>query len=105
MKTHIMIGERYSIPCDANPIFDGTAASVHANECNCQECFDVLVKQHDLTYMYSDDAAVYRRGDEQYRRIRTISGNLDPEFARRIWNEMVDERLAAGYRKQFYWRA
>ena len=68
------------------------------------EQFTQMVKNHDLTYMYSDDGAVSRRGFESLQAIKTAAKDLDPRVVKTIWNAEVDKCLAEGYRKDFYWR-
>ncbi len=59
---------------------------------------------HDLTYSYSDDGRVYRRGSESLSRVKKMAESLPREDAVRIWNEVVDSKIAEGFRDQFYWR-
>lgn len=66
--------------------------------------FRTMVNQHDLTYSYSDDAEVSRRGYNSFRDIQVASYQFDPSVAETIWNEVVDRKLGEKYRKEFYWR-
>lgn len=68
------------------------------------EKFKTLVKNHDLTFGYSDDGSVYRRGSESLGEIKRIASTLPREEVVRIWNEVVDSKLAVGFRETFYWK-
>jgi hypothetical protein len=65
--------------------------------------FRNLCVNHDLTYQYSDDGAVWRRGNERLAVIQAAARELTRETAVRIWNETVDTKVSAGYRESFYW--
>jgi len=72
---------------------------------NLREIYERRVREHDLTYSYSDDPNSYRRGKESLSQLRTlVSAINDPEYTTRIWNENVDRCLAEGFRESFYWR-
>lgn len=66
------------------------------------EEFAQLVRQHDLTYNYSDDGSVWRRGQAAYDRIVTASKQFPREDVVRIWNAEVDRKLVDG--TSFYWK-
>lgn len=68
------------------------------------ETFKQLVEQHDITYSYSDDASVWRRGHEQRERIAELAKQLPAEEVEAIWNAKVDRCLLPDYRQPFYWR-
>lgn len=59
---------------------------------------------HDLTYSYSDDHSVWRRGSAAYGRIREAAKKFPAEDVARIWNAVVDTKLVESARSQFYWR-
>jgi len=59
---------------------------------------------HDLTYDFSDDHSVWRRGGESLTKVKTAAAELPRETAVRIWNEVVDTKLREEYRQQFYWK-
>lgn len=67
--------------------------------------FEKMVRDHDLTYSYSDDGAVYRAGSAAHDRIRAAARDLPEEDVRRIWNAKVDATIAEDYREPFYWRS
>lgn len=69
------------------------------------EFFEHLVKNHDLTYSYSDDAKVWRVGEEQLRAIKEAAKSLPLEDVKRIWNAKVDKTLVEGSREAYYWRS
>lgn len=66
--------------------------------------FTKLVDEHDLTYDYSDDGAVWRRGVAERDAIKALALELPREDVERIWNARVDRTLREGYREPFYWR-
>jgi hypothetical protein len=66
--------------------------------------FSDMVWAHDLTYSYSDDGAVWRRGQAAYDKIRETAKALPIEDVEKIWNQVVDHKLSPDARKSFYWR-
>lgn len=66
------------------------------------EEFTLMVRTHDLTYAYSDDPSVYRRGRDSYDMIVEAAKQLPREDVVRIWNEEVNRRLFDG--SDFYWK-
>jgi hypothetical protein len=69
-----------------------------------QHEFYHLCKAHDLTYSYSDDYGVWRRGAESLVQLQEYAKvHLRYAVARRIWNAVVDEKLVEGARESFYW--
>lgn len=66
--------------------------------------FEILVSKHDLTFMYSDDPYWYHRGNQELAEIKAFGAFLPREDVVRIWNQMVDRKLAEGYRESFYWK-
>lgn len=74
------------------------------NDINTIEDFEKACASHDLTYSYSDDGDVWRRGSADYARIRKAADKFPREDVERIWNGMVDRQLIEGAREQFYWR-
>lgn len=66
--------------------------------------FHQLVRQHDLTHMYSDDASVYRRGSAALSEIMSAAKLFPREDAVRIWNSEVDRKMSEGFREEFYWK-
>ncbi len=69
-----------------------------------EEEFRKLCQQHDLTYEYSDDGSVWRRGNETLAKVQAAAKQLDREVAVRIWNEVVDTKLIPEGRAAFYWK-
>lgn len=65
--------------------------------------FEAACKRHDLTYNYSDDGAVWRAGEAQYKAIKNMAEELPREVAVRIWNKVVDEKILSDHRNGFYW--
>ena len=68
------------------------------------EEFRRMCQAHDLTYSYFDDGRVWQRGHDQLMTIRAAAKGLPPEEVARVWNEVVDSKLAEGARASFYWR-
>jgi len=68
-----------------------------------EEEFRTMCEQHDLTYAYSDDHSVWRRGTDSLRRVREAAAQLGDEKAVPIWNSVVDQKLVPEARTQFYW--
>lgn len=67
------------------------------------EEFTSLVDQHDLTFAYSDDGAVWRSGQAELFRIREEARNFPREDVVRVWNAKVDRTLVERARANFYW--
>ncbi len=68
------------------------------------EKFKQLVDAHDLTFEYSDDGAVWRRGCAQLDEIRALAAKLPLEAVKEIWNAKVDRSLVERARPDWYWR-
>jgi hypothetical protein len=68
------------------------------------ERFKELVDRHDLTFDYSDDGAVWRRGCAQLDEIRALAATLPLERVTEIWNAMVDRWLVPDARQPYYWK-
>ena len=67
------------------------------------ELFTQMCAAHDLTYMYSDDGSVWRRGQLQYDAIQRAAKQLGPS-AVEIWNAEVTKAIGANHREQFLWK-
>jgi len=67
------------------------------------EDFRTACVRHDLTHSYSVDGSVWRQGSADLARIREAAKRFPREDVVRIWNEVVDTKLAEGYRSYFYW--
>lgn len=68
------------------------------------EEFEKLVKNHDLTFSYSDDIQVWRRGKAQLAEIRAAAKQFPPETVKKIWQEKVNSTLREGHRNGWEWR-
>jgi len=70
------------------------------------EEFRQLVDNHDLTFSYSDDSQMWRRGQAQLDAILSLGKKLSAaghgEECTKIWAERVDRSLDANYRKGWY---
>lgn len=69
-----------------------------------KEAFIGMVRRHDLTFMYSDDAYVRSLGWDNLERIRTAAKEFDRDFVVETWNSNVDSLIKDPYRKDFYWK-
>lgn len=69
-----------------------------------QEKFRKMCMSHDLTYEYSDDARYWRAGCKSLTAIQVAAKDLPREDAVRIWNEVVDLKIKAGYGENFKWK-
>ena len=73
------------------------------------EAFEKLVSRHDLTFSFSDDFRVWRRGEESMKQIFAMRDALikeDPsnkEKCIEIWNKNVDKKIVASEAKNWYW--
>lgn len=65
--------------------------------------FRQLCLQHDLTYSYSDDHSVWRRGSMSFTLIRDAAKQLGGDKAKPIWNSVVDQKVVEKFRQGFYW--
>lgn len=66
--------------------------------------FERMVAEHDLTFEYSDDGAVWRRGHASLARIVDAAKYLNRTDVVRVWNAAVDRKIAEGMRAPFYWK-
>lgn len=67
------------------------------------EQFREMCKAHDLTYSYSDDGGVWRRGQAQRDAITLARKQLGDAIAVPIWNQVVDEKMNPPYNLDFHW--
>ncbi len=67
--------------------------------------FIKMVNDHDLTYTYSDDGAMFRRGADSLYAIKAAGHNFDRAFVVETWNAAVNAKLKEGFRTGFYWKA
>jgi len=74
----------------------------HFELINNVEEFKRLVRQHDLTHMYSDDYSVCRRGRDELNKIIELSKKIPRQTAVNIWNDNVDK--ITSYGSYFYWK-
>lgn len=65
--------------------------------------FTALVNAHDLTYTYSDDDSVFRRGDAQYKAIKSMVPSVGEEVAKQIWNANVEKKMQPFVWDEFKW--
>lgn len=67
--------------------------------------FRKLVSAHDLTYSYSDDHRKWVGGQASWAEVNKAGIEILPDDAAEIWNSIVDEKIAEGFREQFYMTA
>lgn len=65
--------------------------------------FERMVREHDLTYSFSDDHRDWMRGRAQRDAILEAAKLLPRSEVVRVWNEMVDKRIVKESRNAFYW--
>jgi hypothetical protein len=71
------------------------------------EDFAVMCRRHDLTYEYSDDHSVWRKGSQSWdaiRRTYNAMNEYDKSVAKEIWNEVVKTKLKPDYADQWLWK-
>lgn len=68
------------------------------------EAFSIMVRNHDLTYIYSDDHNYWARGERTLADIMRAAKEIPREDVVRIWNENVDLKIVDHARSTFYWR-
>ena len=66
--------------------------------------FRELCEAHDITYTYSDDGSVYRRGEAQYKQIVEFSKKIPHNIARQIWNQTVEKKLRKEVWSEYKWK-
>jgi hypothetical protein len=67
--------------------------------------FEALVRSHDVSYNYSDDGCVWRRGQAQRDKILEMAKELPAEEVERIWNARMDEFFIEEEAPRWYWKA
>lgn len=65
--------------------------------------FKAMVEKHDLTYAYSDDHRYWVAGEASMKAIREAAAKLPRNVVVETWNAVVDKKIVAGAREQFYW--
>ena len=66
--------------------------------------FDQMVKDHDMTYLLTDDFSTYQKGAGERKAITELAKDIPGESAARIWNGYVDQKIKMpDSRQQFYW--
>ena len=67
------------------------------------ELFRKLVRQHDITYDYSDDGSVWRAGSAQRTRINQLRETIPDNIACEIWNARMDEYFIPQEAPRWHW--
>ncbi len=75
------------------------------------ELFKKLVNNHDMTFVYSDDARHYNKGRDQIKKIMDLKQSLiedDPDNEEKIieiWNNKIDKTFSYQEdRNNWYWK-
>jgi hypothetical protein len=68
------------------------------------EEFAKLVRNHDLTFQFSDDHRCWRSGWDRYQDILEAAKQFPREDVVRIWNAEVDRKIVESARNWFYWK-
>lgn len=69
-----------------------------------KEQFKLAVQNHDVTYEYSDDGSVYRRGSQQKAEIFQMAQFLPIDFVKEVWNARMDKCLIPSEAPRWYWK-
>ena len=69
------------------------------------EAFKDAVDHHDVTFDYSDDSAVRRRGSDQLRLIREMAKSLPQDKVAEVWNAKMDYMFTKDEAPRWYWKA
>jgi hypothetical protein len=70
-----------------------------------QAYFTQLVGHHDITFQYSDDHSVWRKGQQERDVITHYANVIGKDVATKIWNDNIDASFSdEAARKQFYWK-
>lgn len=70
------------------------------------ETFATLVRQHDVTYQYSDDFSAWKRGSEQRDQIMAIYRAADHRMQCLmvdVWNEIMRRSFAPEWVDEWLW--
>ncbi len=68
-----------------------------------KERFRAMCRLHDITYVYSDCHETWRTGCDTMMQILAGAKQMEDGEGKRIWNEIVDEKIAEPYREKYYW--
>jgi len=66
--------------------------------------FQRLVNEHDVSYDYSDDPGVWRRGSSEKTRILQLAEELPEETVISIWNARMDRYFIPEEAPHWYWK-
>jgi hypothetical protein len=83
---------------------DEMLAFLDASNEDRESKFAAAVRQHDVTFEYSDDGAMWRRGSDQRNVIRSMATFLSEGFVKSTWNKRMDEMFTADEAPRWYWR-
>lgn len=66
---------------------------------------EYLIKNHDITYVFSDNDAIFANGSKEFDDIRSLAKNFDEMLVAQIWDSYVDKKIADDdARQSFYWQ-
>ncbi len=78
-----------------------------ANKLKAIEEFVQYARSWDLTYSFSDDPTLFRRGEAQRKQLSELADKLaeatSRQFAVELYNEIVAERMPENARQTFEW--
>lgn len=66
--------------------------------------FAKAVVRHDITFEYSDDGRVWKKGRAELDHIKELAKAISPERAASIWNMHMDNTFDAEEAPRWYWR-
>lgn len=69
-----------------------------------KKAFVQKVNRHDVTFAYSDDNSVWRRGQGEKDEIDFLAKQLPLEFVTEVWNKRMDAYFTASEAPRWYWK-
>lgn len=64
-----------------------------------------LIKNHDISYLFSDDDDIFSSGLDEFNAIRILAKNFDKVLVEQMWDSYVDKKIADDEARQFfYWK-
>lgn len=65
--------------------------------------FEHAVRYHDVSYDYSDDGGVWRRGSAVHTDINSMRNALPDDFAVTVWNARMDQYFVPEEAPRWHW--
>lgn len=78
-----------------------------ANQPNVLEQFAILVRQHDLSYKYSDDHRAWSKGCDERAAIMALYDAQDAatqSLMVDVWNKVITLRCTPEFAHEYLWR-